>query len=122
MTTWHVYADGSFSVLGRIEDQAAALITQANVSSITCYIRNTHTGAAVGSPLSLVVADTVFDALQLDGRWSVDATGYNFRHDVAANVLVEPQTTYRLEYKLVTTSGDVIRDTVHLQTKDLANQ
>ena len=54
---------------------------------------------------TLVVADSVFDTLQTDGRWSKDSAGYNFRDTVAASVLTTAEHRYQVEYMFTPSSG-----------------
>lgn len=72
-------------------------ITQATVSAITRKVYNYDSGALVNSS-AVTVNSTVFDALQTDGRWTKDPTGYNFRDTVPGSLLVDGDTNYQIEY------------------------
>ncbi len=98
--------DSAFSVMARIHAGGANL-TQSDVSAIEYQIFPTNSTTAHTTATSLTVASVVFDALQTDDRWTEDATGYNFRHDVAATVLTDPSKQYEIEYKVTLTAGDV---------------
>lgn len=92
-TAWE---KGGVTLLARITGHAGTAITQASVSAISYEVYKVDeppappSFTAQGTPTkfvaatSLTVADVVFDALQTDGRWTVDATGYNFRAELAA--------------------------------------
>ncbi len=103
--TGSVFEDGGASLMARIVGNDAANITRADTTSISrsVYVDGTIQGTAT----AIVVADSVFDALQTDARWSVDTTGYNFRDDVAASVFATGDTLYRLEYKFTPATGEV---------------
>ena len=73
---------------------------QADVSTITYSIYPTDSTTAHTTATSLTVATVIFDTLQTDARWTKDITGYNWRHDVAATVLVDPTKDYQIEYKV----------------------
>lgn len=64
---------------------------------------------------TLNVADVIFDALQTDSRWTVDATGYNFRVDLTqadfpALPVDGPLTSgwFRIEIEFTPVSGAAI--------------
>jgi len=114
-----VFKNGSATLLARVVGAGGAAITQATISAIkyTIYLLDAndpdagtavdgHTDVAV-SPVSSVI----FDALQTDDLWDVDATGYNFKHvlDVSANqAFAKAGRTYRVVFALTPTSGQVI--------------
>jgi hypothetical protein len=99
------YEDGGCSIMARITGPDGENIVQADISTITCAVF-TRAGAAAGTP-AIVVATSVFDTLQTDSRWTVDNTGYNFRHDVAASILATGDEAYRFEYLFTPSSGEV---------------
>ena len=93
-----VLEDSTFSIMARVHANGANL-TQSDVSTITYSIFYTDSTTAHTASTSLTVATVIFDTLQTsDGRWTVDGTGYNFRHDVAATVLTDPTRVYQFEY------------------------
>lgn len=100
-----VFEDSAFTVLQRVQVNGADW-TQAQVSSITYKVWNTTDPVTPVASGSVTVASSVFDTLQLDGRWPLDEEGYNFRHTLAATVLTE-SGTYRVEYKVTLASGSV---------------
>jgi len=98
-----VTEDSVFAVLARVQVDGANW-TQANVNSLTWKAWDVNDRSTIYASDSLVVADVVFDALQTDGRWTEDATGYNFRHDVGSGVFTTPGR-YRIEYAATLTGG-----------------
>ena len=61
--------------------------------------------------VGLTVADVVFNTLQNDALWTVDATGYNFRHvlDVTVNqAFTIAGRRFLVEFELTPGSGQVI--------------
>ena len=102
-----VKEDSTFAVLARVHVDGA-IWAQADVSAIIWSAWDkTDSANPVINGASLTVADVVFDALQTDGRWTLDATGYNFLHTVAASVFTTP-ATYRIEYKVTLAGGAVV--------------
>lgn len=105
------------TLMARVLGNAGTPITQATISSIS---RKTFalpdTTATTTTPS---VSSLVFDALQTDARWTEDEVGYNFRDTVAASVLANGNTQYRVEYTLTPTSGEVIRFAFDLTTLEM---
>lgn len=107
ITTATVWEDGGASLMARVLGNDAANITQASITSITCSVYDAQErGTAVVTP-AVVVADSVFDSLQTDARWTVDSTGYNFCHDCPATAFPDGDTVYRVIYKFTPASGEV---------------
>ena len=98
-----VYEDSTFSLMSRFTVDGANA-TQSDCSSITMKAWDVDDYDTPVLDATLTVSAVVYDTLQTDGRWSVDATGYNFRYDVADTVCTTAGTQYRFE-AVVTTSG-----------------
>ena len=67
---------------------------------------------------SLAVGTTVFDALQNDSLWTVDSTGYNFRHevDVSTNeAFPQAGVSYQVRYELTPMTGQKVVFRFHLR-------
>lgn len=103
----NVFEDGGASLMARVVGNNGASITQAGISTITYAVYDLHAGTEIVASTSLTVSAVVFDTLQTDARWTEDTTGYNFRHDIAANVFTTGDLTYRVEYKFTPSSGAV---------------
>ncbi len=102
-----VYEGQTLYTLARLVRASGALVTQSDVTgnyTVTVYRYNNSTpGTAVYTDSSVLVSSTIFDTLQTDGYWDVDATGYNFRHSfVVGGSLPEFQggNTYVAEYTI----------------------
>ena len=99
-----IYEDTGATCMARIVGADSTAITQSTTSAITLAVfKNSSTVATYTA--SLTVADVVFDALQTDGRWTKDSTGYNFRYAVIASVFDDGDATYTVEFKFTPTSG-----------------
>jgi len=116
--TGTVAEDSSFSVLARV-DANGTDITQAATSSITYSAWDKADSSTTVASGTLTVSSVVYDTLQTDGRWSADATGYNFKHDIGATVLTSGGKTYRFEYKVTMTDGGVSHLIYDINTVEL---
>ena len=105
--------------MARVAGADGANITQASISTITVTIFNRITKVEIIAQASLTVADVIFDTLQKDARWTLDSTGYNFRHVVAAASLAEPSIIHAVEYKFTPTSGQVFWVVFDLTTRGI---
>jgi hypothetical protein len=113
-----VFKNGSATFLARVVGAQGTPITQANTASAkyTAYLLDENdpdAGAAITGHTSVAVgvASLIFDSLQTDDLWDVDATGYNFKHvlDVSGNqAFATAGRTYRVVFELTPTSGQVI--------------
>lgn len=99
-----IYEDAGASLMARVVGTNGSNIVQADISSISCAVF--VNGTSVATP-SITVSTVVFNTLQTDARWTLDTTGYNFRHDAAASVFSTGATAYRVEYKFTPASGEV---------------
>ena len=103
------WEDGDVTCLARVKYAGAvASFVQAALSTIVRKIfdASTTTPSEATDTATLTIASTVFDALQTDGVWTEDATGYNFSDTIAGADLPNGRR-YRVEYKLTTTGGSV---------------
>ncbi len=74
--------DSSSTLVRQLLGQDAELVTQASVASIDYEVIDiSDPGTPVGViPLTgLTIGDVIFDVPILDGRWTLDLVGYNFR-------------------------------------------
>ncbi|HWE03162.1 MAG TPA: hypothetical protein VG326_12200 [Tepidisphaeraceae bacterium] len=98
-----VIAESAAVLLARIQDANGSAITNATVNSINVKVFDMDENTLAATLDSNTV--TVYDALQLDGRWTQDAIGFN----LAINVPGSAWTTagpYRVEAKIIPTAGD----------------
>ena len=72
---------------------------------------DSRTAVAGHTDVTLPVADVIFSTLQTDAIWTVDTTGYNFRHvlDVSAHpAFAVAGRRYLVEYQLTPAVGQMI--------------
>jgi hypothetical protein len=112
------FKNGSAVLLARVVDQSGVNVVPADVHAIqySVYLlddQNPDSRTAVGAhaAVPLAAADVVFDTLQTDPIWTVDTTGYNFRH--VLDVSVHPAFAiagrrYLIEYQLTPVVGQAI--------------
>ena len=103
------------TLMDRIYGHAGTAITQASLTAISYRTfeyaseddaESDTSGTEVSTSASLVVADTVFDTLQTDARWTRDSTGYNFRFTLPVARLPNGGKFIRVEVLFDPTSGD----------------
>ena len=85
-----IWEDSAATLMARVVGADGSHITQATINAISYKIFDLNSatpGTAIKSG-NLVVANTVFDSLQTDARWTEDSTGYNFRVTQAADTSV----------------------------------
>lgn len=112
------FEDSGATPLNRVE-LAGALIQQADVSAIDYVVKDAQSLEVVREATALDKTVVIFDALQTDGRWTLDETGYNFRHDLPAADLPNGRRTYRVEYKITPTAGEVFHIVWEIETLNL---
>jgi len=99
-----VAEDSTFAVMLRLQVDGVTA-TQSVLSSITWKAWDEQNTGTVHASGTLTVSSVVFDTLQTDGRWSADATGYNFRHDITQATFTDPGR-YVIEYTVTMTGGN----------------
>lgn len=123
MTQFHVewQEDGAATAVARLTARAGTgtatgvsgegkWLKQADISTITCGVYDLDSatpGTAVATP-SVVVATAIQDSPVTDGAiWPLDATGWNFYHDLADTNFPTANHRYRVIYTVTLTGGTV---------------
>ena len=111
------FAGSSKTLLARVVGDDAAAVQQADIDTIEYTIYEiTGTGlrgdAVTGhEAVELVVADTIFDTLQTDARWTKDTMGYNFAHELDVSesaAFPAGGVEYLIEITLTPVTGQVL--------------
>jgi hypothetical protein len=112
------FKNASATLMARIVGVNGANITQADIATIrySAFLLddqdpNARTPIAGHSQVTLPVYQVVFNSLQVDATWTVDSTGYNFRHvlDTSVNpIFAVAGRRHLVEYILTPLSGQVI--------------
>ena len=112
------FKNGSVTFLARIVGQDGANVLPSDIATVryTVYLlddqdADSRTAVAGHTNVSLGIADVLFNALQTDPIWTVDAIGYNFRHvlDVSAHpTFTIAGRRYLIEYQLMPLTGQKI--------------
>lgn len=110
--------NGSITLLARIVGQEGENVVRADIAAIqyTVFLLDdqnpdSRTAATNHTDVTLAVASVIFDTLQTDPMWTIDETGYNFRHtlDVSAHqAFAIAGRRYLVEYQLTPTAGQII--------------
>ena len=113
--------DGDATALGRITardgsgiatgvDGEGNWLQQADISTITCKVfdlDSTTPDTEIATPTVTVATHVLDSPVTTNVIWTLDSTGYNFLHDLAASNFPTGDRTYLVEYK-VTLSGGAI--------------
>lgn len=133
-----IHAGTTVVLLARVLGKAGAVVTQASLSAIRYDIWKVDLtyrqiadlfGVAPerdapktprwqpikqSGPTSLVIADTIYDALQTSGGWTVDDEGYNFRAELPETSFVKAPLSeypnpryYQIDVEFTATAGGV---------------
>jgi len=112
------FKNGSATLMARIVGAGGANITQADIATIrySVYLLDdqdpdSRIPVTGHSQITLLVYQVVFNSLQTDATWTVDAIGYNFRHvlDVSAHpAFAVAGRRYLIEYALTPLTGQPI--------------
>ena len=112
------FKHGSATLLARVVGADGVNLVQADVAAIEYSIYllddgdpDARTAVSGHSEVALEVAGVVFDELQNDALWTVDAVGYNFRHvlDVATDpAFAVAGRRYLVEFQLTPAAEQVI--------------
>ncbi len=110
--------NGSATLLARVVGEDAQPIVQADISAAkySVYLLDdddpdSRTAVTGHTDAALVVADLIFNTLQTDDLWTVDAVGYNLCHvlDISANpAFAIAGRRYLVEFELTPATGQVI--------------
>jgi hypothetical protein len=112
------FKNGSATLLARIVGPSGENILQGDINAVkyTVYLlddqnADSRTAVAEHADVTLNVSDVIFDSLQTDALWTVDAIGYNFRHvlDVSEHqAFTVAGRRYLVEYQLTPSGGQQI--------------
>ena len=113
-----VFNNGSAVLMARVVNSTAQPITRAEVGTVTYSVLEVP-GNGIGQPtavpghdaVSLDVVGTVFDTPQDDDAWTIDSTGYNFRHEIdvtSAPAFPNPGVCYLVRYEIQPIDGQKI--------------
>ena len=102
-----IFEDHGGTFLARVKSQSdTEYITQAKISSITCYVYKKGTSGDAIAEIPLTVSSVVSDSLVTDDhRWTADTTGYNFIYHVPGCVFSAGAITYRVEFVFIPTTN-----------------
>jgi hypothetical protein len=112
------FKNGSLALLARLVGAEGTAVRRADIDTITYTVyllddtdADSRTPVTGHTAVALPVAEILFDAIQLDPIWTVDTTGYNFRHvlDVSAHpAFTIAGRRYLVEHRLTPAVGQVI--------------
>ena len=113
-----VFRHATATLMARVENSSGQAIDEASIASAEYSVFELTKGdpgsiipVTGHENVSLSVNNVIFDTLQNDEAWTVDETGYNFRHelDVSQNeAFVEAGAVYQVRYELTPAFGQKI--------------
>ena len=113
-----VFKNGSATLLARVVGADGSPLVRAGIASArytVCLLDDDDPDAAAAvaghTALAISVASLIYDTLQKDDLWDVDAAGYNFKHvlDVSAQqAFAVAGRNYRVTFELTPVSGQTI--------------
>lgn len=113
-----VFQNGTAVLMARVVGPDGDPIETADVSSIRYSIYEINhldpgdlSVVAGHEDVALTVGNVIYDTLQTGGLWTVDATGYNFRHEVDVSsdpAFPNAHADYQVRYEVTPTSGQVV--------------
>jgi hypothetical protein len=114
----NAFKNGSATLLARVVGQSGANVVQSDINTIkyTVYLLDdqdpdSRTAVSGHTNVTLAVANVIFNTLQTDPIWTVDAIGYNFCHvlNVSSNqAFAIAGRRYLVEYQLSPVVGQMI--------------
>jgi hypothetical protein len=109
------FKNGSAILMARIVDAAGANVQQSGVAAIEYSIYELDpcrpdnlTVVAGHDGVALTVAGVIYNTLQTGGLWTLDAVGYNFRHEIdvtTSEAFPKAGVEYQIRYELTPTAG-----------------
>ncbi len=109
------FKNGSAILMARVVDSAGVNLQQSGVSAIKYSIYeldptrpDVQTVVAGHDAVVLTVSAVIYNTLQTGGLWTVDAVGYNFRHEINVSTSAafpKAGVAYQIRYELTPTSG-----------------
>lgn len=113
-----VFQNATATFMARVESNAGSILDQDSVASLeySIYKIDFEESAASWSIVGhenvlLDKTAVVFNTLQNDVTWTVDETGYNFRHEIDVRqheAFPEAGCIYQMRYELVPVAGQKI--------------
>jgi hypothetical protein len=111
------------ALMARLRNPAGVYVTQASLASISYTLfdlgSDNPTPTVPTSSGSLTISSVIFDALQLDARWTIDTIGYDFLWLMPGALLVNAPTEYRMKVLFTGTDGNVYPAVYQLLTQPL---
>jgi hypothetical protein len=116
-TTYAIISEGNpATILARIQDQFGVPISQSQVTSISVAVWNVETSTLIATTTPSV-SSCVFDSFQTDGRWSIDAIGYNFAANIDGTSFNVGDNVFQIQATITPITGDPYVITARVQTR-----
>ena len=111
-----VFQQATATLMARVENSAGANLDQSAVVAIVytvSVVGHDETSNAIPGheKITLDKANVIYDALQNDATWTVDSTGYNFRHEIDVSqheAFPKAGEIYQIRYEVTPVTGQKI--------------
>lgn len=113
-----VFKNGPAVLMGRVVGPDGDAVAQSDIASARYSVleidhidHDTLSPVAGHDNVELDVEEVFYDSLQTGGPWSVDATGYNFRHDLDVatdEAFTSAGVDYQVRYEVTPVAGQKI--------------
>ena len=113
-----VFKDATATFMARVEssagvnlDQVAVATIQYTISEISLVDPGVQRAIIGHENVLLDKMAVIYDVLQNDSTWTVDATGYNFRHEIDVSqheAFSQAGEVYQVRYEIVPVVGQKI--------------
>ena len=111
--------DNALVIMGRLEFENGPAL-KADISAISFTVTTADDNATQTGTGSLVVANVIYDTLQLTLRWTTDSRGYNFKTTIPASCFPEGDALYEVLFVFTPSNGgDDVKAGVPVRTASL---
>jgi hypothetical protein len=118
----YVIENSAAVMLARVSGQSGGNVVQADISSINVKVFDLDNATQISTTITPTVSSVVYNTLQTDARWTVDATGYNVAIALAGSYFPEGNRPYSIEAKFTPASGSAFYVVWQVESIDILSE